>query len=61
MDRVHPHFTKGFAYVDFENPDDAEKAVKYMDGGLCLSPERNFSSKLPIAFFQYVSVKKNIA
>ena len=33
MDRVHPHFNKGFAYVDYENPDDAEKAVKHMDGG----------------------------
>lgn len=32
-DRSHPHFTKGFAYLDFENPDDAEKAIKHMDGG----------------------------
>ena len=33
MDRVHPHLHRGFAYVEFDNSDDAEKAVKYMDGG----------------------------
>jgi len=32
-DRVHPEFTRGFAYVEFENPNDAEKAIKHMDGG----------------------------
>ncbi|XP_027203326.2 uncharacterized protein LOC113797185 [Dermatophagoides pteronyssinus] len=33
MDRMHSHLNRGFAYVEFENPDDAVKAVKYMDGG----------------------------
>lgn len=32
-DRIHPNMSRGFAYVEFENPDDAEKAIKYMDGG----------------------------
>ena len=32
-DRIHPEFTRGFAYVEFENPNDAEKAIKHMDGG----------------------------
>ena len=35
-DRVHPEFTRGFAYVEFESPIDAEKAIKHMDGGGCL-------------------------
>lgn len=33
MDRVQQHLNRGFAYVEYENSDDAEKAVKYMDGG----------------------------
>ena len=32
-DRVHPEFSRGFAYVEYENADDAEKAIKHMDGG----------------------------
>ena len=32
-DRIHPHTSKGYAYVDYEKPEDAEKAVKHMDGG----------------------------
>lgn len=32
-DRVHPNFIKGYAYIEYENPDDAEKAIKYMNGG----------------------------
>lgn len=32
-DRNHPEFSRGFAYVDFENADDSEKATKHMDGG----------------------------
>ncbi|ELT89736.1 hypothetical protein CAPTEDRAFT_156845 [Capitella teleta] len=33
VDRFHPEFCRGFAYVEYENADDAEKAVKHMDGG----------------------------
>ena len=32
-DRTHPHTSKGYAYVDYEKPEEAEKAVKHMDGG----------------------------
>ena len=32
-DRAHSNFSKGFAYVDYEKAEEAEKAVKYMDGG----------------------------
>ena len=32
-DRGHPEFTRGFAYVEYENADDATKAIKHMDGG----------------------------
>ena len=33
-DRFHPEFSKGFAYVEFENSDGAEKSVKHLDGGM---------------------------
>ncbi|EHB09175.1 RNA-binding protein with serine-rich domain 1 [Heterocephalus glaber] len=33
VESMHPHLSKGYAYVEFENPDEAEKALKHMDGG----------------------------
>eukprot|EP00069_Balaena_mysticetus_P004222 bmy_17266T0 len=33
VERMHPPLSKGYAYVEFENPDEAEKALKHMDGG----------------------------
>ena len=33
VNRTHPHLYKGYAYVEFETPDEAEKALKHMDGG----------------------------
>lgn len=33
MNRVHPHLSKGYAYVEYETPEEAEKALKHMDGG----------------------------
>lgn len=32
-DRLHPHLGRGFAYVEFATPDEAENAMKHMDGG----------------------------
>ncbi|KAM7297064.1 RNA-binding protein with serine-rich domain 1-B [Ixodes scapularis] len=32
-DRTHGHLSRGFAYVEFENPADAERAMRHMDGG----------------------------
>lgn len=32
-DRLHPHLGRGFAYVEFSTPDEAENAMKHMDGG----------------------------
>jgi len=32
-DRNHPEFSRGYAYVDFESSDDAEKAVQHMNAG----------------------------
>lgn len=32
-DRFHPNNNRGFCYVEFMNPDDAESAMKHMDGG----------------------------
>ena len=36
-DRYHPEFSRGFAYVEFDNADDAEKAIKHLDGGELLT------------------------
>lgn len=35
MPKIRPnsYLTRGFAYVEFEKSDDAEKALKHMDGG----------------------------
>lgn len=32
-DRFHPYNGRGFCYVEFANSDDAENAMKHMDGG----------------------------
>lgn len=33
LNRVLPHLSKCYAYVEFETPEEAEKALKHMDGG----------------------------
>lgn len=33
FDRFHPKFGRGFAYVEYVNAEDAENAMKHMDGG----------------------------
>lgn len=35
VERMHPHLSKGYAYVEFENPDEAEKALKHRDHCYC--------------------------
>lgn len=35
MNRLHPHLNRGCAYVEFETPEEAQKALKHMDGGTC--------------------------
>lgn len=32
-DRMHPPHGRGFAYIEYTNPEDAENAMKHMDGG----------------------------
>ena len=32
-DPMHPQYSRGFAYVEYSTPEEAEKAVKHMDGG----------------------------
>lgn len=46
-DRFHPEFSRGFAYVEYENADDAEKAIKHMDGGMFLPLGNTLSLSLP--------------
>lgn len=33
IDRHHPHLTKGSAFIVYEKSEDADKALRYMDGG----------------------------
>uniref|UniRef100_A0A914HN37 RRM domain-containing protein n=1 Tax=Globodera rostochiensis TaxID=31243 RepID=A0A914HN37_GLORO len=33
LDRVHVHLPRGYGYVEYEKAEDAEKALKHMDGG----------------------------
>lgn len=33
VDKFHPNHGRGFAYVEFETADEAENAMKHMDGG----------------------------
>lgn len=33
VDRHHPHLGKGTAFVEFESPEQADRAIKFMDGG----------------------------
>lgn len=32
-ERVHTHLHRGYGYIEYENAEDTEKAIKYMDGG----------------------------
>lgn len=42
MDRLHPHNGRGYAYVEFTNADEAENAMKHMDGGkICFCLDNN--------------------
>jgi RNA recognition motif-containing protein len=34
QDRLHTHTGRGFAYIEFETPNEAENAMKHMDGGM---------------------------
>ena len=33
IDKLHPNHGRGFAYVEYETADEAENAMKHMDGG----------------------------
>lgn len=43
-DRCHPNLSRGYAYVEYETSEDAQKALKHMDGGIfvefCPLPNR---------------------
>lgn len=32
-ERAHPEFSRGFCYIEYDKPEEAENAVKFMDGG----------------------------
>ncbi|XP_030044892.1 RNA-binding protein with serine-rich domain 1-like [Microcaecilia unicolor] len=46
VDRLHMHLSKGYAYVEFDLPDEADKALKYMDGGQIDGQEITISAVL---------------
>lgn len=33
VDRTHPSFNRGSAYIDYESSEETSKAIKFMDGG----------------------------
>lgn len=41
QDRLHTHTGRGFAYIEFETPNEAENAMKHMDGGMGSRQECN--------------------
>lgn len=41
LDKLHPNQGRGFAYVEFETADEAENAMKHMDGGKARSISLN--------------------
>jgi len=46
-DRNHPEFSRGYAYVDFDSSEDADKAVQHMNGGgLIISVEESYEMLL---------------
>lgn len=45
-DRLHPNLSKGYAYVEYESPEDAQKALKHMDGGMCGQIKNKIIQKL---------------
>lgn len=53
MDRVHSNFCKLFAYIEYETPEEAEKAVKYMDGGKSVFKQISLYWLLPISAYIY--------
>lgn len=48
MERHHPHVSRGSCHVEFESHDQAEKAVKYMDGGQIDGQEITVAAVLPL-------------
>ena len=32
-ERGHAEFSRGFCYIEYDKPEEAENAVKFMDGG----------------------------
>lgn len=48
MERHHPHVSRGSCHVEYETHEQAEKAVKYMDGGQIDGQEITVAAVLPL-------------
>lgn len=48
MDRVHTELSRGYGYVEYEKAEDAEKALKHMDGGQIDGLEIQCEMTLPL-------------
>lgn len=46
-DNIHPMIYRGFAYIEYENPEDANKAWKYMDGSQIDGQEVKVAMSVP--------------
>ena len=40
VNRIHPEFSQLHCYVEYETPEEAESAVKHMDGGMLCTLHR---------------------
>lgn len=49
IDKLHPNQGRGFAYVEFETADEAENAMKHMDGGECVL----YFKKMTCEYFEF--------
>lgn len=56
MDRLHPHLSRCSAYVEFETPEEAQKALKYMDGGRPSTQMHTFVLDPEASHRQYVTL-----
>lgn len=57
MDKLHPNQGRGFAYVEFDTADEAENAMKHMDGGKhdlhrrCLGLTMNVNTRFTFSIY----------
>lgn len=56
VNRVYPHLSKCYAYIEYEMPEEAEKALKHMDGGDGMCSEM-FVTLMPEGHLVFIHVE----